>query len=49
MFGIVKKKDYKSEPALLKNYARRQVKQRAYPGIIKADNKEIWGVLYMNI
>lgn len=49
MFGIVKKKNYKSQPALLKNYTRRQVKGRSYPGIMKADNKELWGVVYMNI
>lgn len=49
MFGIVKRNDYKSQPALLKNYTRKQVKGAVYPGLVRADNHEIWGIVYMNV
>jgi hypothetical protein len=45
----VKKQDYKSEPVVLKNYTRKQVKNRAYPGITKQIGKEIQGVIYHHV
>lgn len=49
MYNIVEKNDYKSQPALLKNYSRKQVKGAVYPGLVRADNHEIWGVVYINV
>ena len=39
MYGLVKKKDYHSEPALLTNYSRKHVKGRTYPGLKKDEGK----------
>lgn len=36
MYGLVKKKDYHTQPVLLKGYTRKQVKfGRTYPGLKK--------------
>ena len=34
MYNLVKKQDYLTEPVILKNYSRRQVKAKTYPGIM---------------
>jgi hypothetical protein len=35
MYGLVRCKKYETQPALLKDYSRRHVKERTYPGITK--------------
>lgn len=35
IYGLVTEKNYASEPALLRHFARRHVKNRTYPGIMK--------------
>ncbi len=34
IYKLMKKHDYAHEPVLLRGYARRHVKNRAYPGLI---------------
>ena len=35
MYNLVKKQDYLTQPVILNNYSRRQVKAKTYPGIMK--------------
>jgi hypothetical protein len=35
MYNLVKGQNYKTEPVLLRNYSRRHVKGKTYPGIMR--------------
>jgi cation transport regulator ChaC len=35
MYNLVKKPNYLTEPVILNNYSRRQVKAKTYPGIMQ--------------
>lgn len=42
-------KIFKSEKAVLNNFARHLVKQEIYPGLIKNKNEKVEGIVYFNI
>lgn len=48
MSGIVKEK-YQSTPATLKNYRRRKLADRRYPGVIPHQGESVQGLLYYSV
>ena len=49
VFNKLAKNKYESVPALLKGYARKQIKNKEYPGIIKAEGMSVEGLLYKQL
>jgi gamma-glutamylcyclotransferase (GGCT)/AIG2-like uncharacterized protein YtfP len=41
--------NYSSESAVLKGYARKKVKRKDYPGLIKHDGSKVEGMIYYDI
>lgn len=49
MYGLVKQTNYKTQTAVLKDYARYHVKHAVYPGIIPVQGKSVKGLVYMDV
>lgn len=48
MFGVANCR-VENQKATLKNYYRSKIKNEEYPGVIPCSNKEVDGVLYLNL
>lgn len=49
MYALVKQQNYETVKGTLKNYSRRHVKERIYPGLIVDPGNEVQGVLYKSV
>lgn len=49
VWNAVVERAYESKPFTIYNYCRRSLKERAYPALIHEQDKEVRGLLYLDI
>jgi gamma-glutamylcyclotransferase (GGCT)/AIG2-like uncharacterized protein YtfP len=47
IYTLVSEKTYQTHAAVLKGFSRRQVKGKSYPGLLKSEDAEVEGLLYL--